>query len=100
MTTGLYTYDPVTGTFYDENGVAVFNPKMKVRILIRRETRSLVEADGATNGKRRWAGELFYATDEGHLYVGDGTGQRKCDVRGLQHMDGILQTYEGQIQLY
>lgn len=92
-------YDTTLG-WVDENDTPISLVVEVGRDLLRQGTRQQVETDGSANSNTLYAGELFYDLTDGHVWVGDGASQVKFDVRGLQHLEGILQTYEGQIQLY
>ena len=59
----------------------------KTRFRLRQGTRNQVEVDGAQIGLGypvyNYAGELYYDTTDGHLWISDGVSQTKVDVRGL-----------------
>ena len=63
------------------------NNEEKTRFRLRQGTRNQVEVDGAQIGLgypvHNYAGELYYDTTDGHLWISDGVSQTKVDVRGL-----------------
>lgn len=61
----------------------------RARIRFRQGTRLRVGADGTQTDftVTQYAGEPYYDTDDGHVWIGDGTSQYKIDARALVAVD-------------
>jgi hypothetical protein len=72
-----------------------------VRLIFRRGTRSQVETDGSTvNSITRYAGEPFYDTTNGHLWISNGTSQVKVDPRGIVAFENESVFFDNEIVIY
>ena len=71
-----------------------------VRIQLRRGTRSQVLTDSAAIGFALYAGEPYYDTTDGHLWLGNGTNQIKIDTRAIIAFENEPIFFNNEVVLY
>jgi len=71
-----------------------------IRLILRRGTRTEVLTDGGANAITRYAGEPYYDTTDGHLWLGNGTGQIKIDTRAIVAFENEPIFFNNEVVLY
>ncbi len=72
----------------------------KLQVGYRPIVQNIVEQDGNDASIDLYAGELFYDTTDGHLWVGDGNKQIKIDPRAIVAYENESVFYENEVVLF